>query len=325
MSDVLQRILDLVDTLPATDEAKQRARRRLRDHITAAEAASAPPPMSGQSASSRPRRIWMTAAAAVLVLVVGIAVSLGLRSPEASAIDSLAYTVVSLPDTALRDVGFERQSVSRALSVVMADPSDPATQDIAYYELVNTVRRQSTDGIVQITRTVTGVEYITDTAPAVSADIEARLDIGAPQTVTQPLSERYLEEEALISDHPDTLEQRIRNLVDQYGDPMIDDNVEVLGWILDLERTHLLRPTERAAALTVVGLLDGVESRQEDSNVVVEVAYTTPDGREKMTATFDTAGRLVAETLTALDGLPGITDGETLRFSATYTVPSPLP
>lgn len=320
MSDILRTILDLIDTSEGTGDAKQQARRRLHEHINAAEAAAVPP-----RASSRPRRIWMAVGAAVLVLIVGVVVSVGPRPPEASAIDSLAHTVVSLPDTALRDVGFERRSVSRALSVVMADPADSTTRDIAYYELATTVRRQSTDGIVQITRTVTGVEYLTDTDPAVAADVEARLDVGAPQTVTQPVSERYLEEEALVSDDPDTLEQRIRNLVDQYGDPMIDDDVEVLGWILDLERTHPLRPTERAAALTVIGGLNGVENRQEDTDVVIEITYTTPDGRDKLTATFDPTGWLVAETLTALDGLPGITDGATLRFDATYTVPSPLP
>ncbi|MEA2010673.1 MAG: hypothetical protein U9N78_08215 [Actinomycetota bacterium] len=328
MNEILRRILTLIDTPDDVADAKERARLRLREHIAASTPSSASPfaHADGRYGRHRLSRFWMPAgAAAVVAIVVSIGILIGVSTPEATAIDELAYTVVVLPDEALHDVDTESHASTRSLSVVMADPQDSDAKNLVYFVSADIARRQSTAGVVQITRTVTSIEYLGDVDQATADRVEADLEIGVPETVTQPLSVRYYEEEALITDDPDVLEQRIDELIDRYGDPAIDDDIETFRWILNLHRTHSLTPAERSATLTVLGRLDNVKSRRVGTDVVAVVEYATPDGREVLSASFNPEGWLVEETLTALDGVPGLVAGETLRSTAIYAPPSVAP
>jgi hypothetical protein len=283
-----------------------------------------------QTAPSRwpRRRVVMGWAAAVAALVVGIVVFLPTAgtTPAEAAMEEIARAAESVDPTTVTDQEFVyTRSENLALRAVdresLGELGVEYDEDQLIYQLLTTRETWfGSDNTVRIRTTVHEVRFFneTDQTAYQAAGLAEADQVGETETITVELPET----EEWPTD-PNLLDQTIRErMTTSRGQP---DTVEYLELALTIIREGIISPELRAAALRLIGGLDGlnIDSRTEAAHTIFFIEYTDSGVETRYSFAIDEHGYLRHEQRLNLTADPqfGIS-ASTIIHQADYTQPT---
>ncbi len=85
----------------------------------------------------------------------------------------------------------ERHATIRALTRLSGDLPEPLNGDIAVIVTTEKTRRTSDDDLVQVTQTITDIEFLTNVPPAEQTVVSDLVGVGTTETWTYPLDDDH--------------------------------------------------------------------------------------------------------------------------------------
>ncbi len=336
--DNLRFLNRLVQETAPDEQQTESARRSLLDHIDASQMReqlrSLVDPVPDDTITvplwntqTRPwawRAVVMRIAVAASVIAVATLAVVGiLNLPAADAtLENLARAVELLPNEALTDVAVQRHAHTETLIIEPVDVTNPELGLVGVIVTTEETRRQSSDGIIQIETTITDAMFITPVDADTQAEIADRVGIGTTETVTAVLADNLGVDRQVLSSDAGTIHQRLLTSITADGDTSTPTSTQILDEIITLHKTFILTPSERAATIEVLAMIEDLIVNTDETTVTVTSEYVTETGREQLTGGFDQSGWLIAESLMLLDGIPGLTTGPVSEYAAKFTPPN---
>lgn len=335
--DDLRNLNRLVQDIEPDAQQTESARRSLMDHIDASQTRDellelidpipddtiTVPPWNTQDPRSASRVAMIRiAVAASVIAVAALAVVSVLNSPAADAtLDNLARAVEILPNEAFTGIAVERHTHTESLVIEPIDVTDPDLGLVGVIITTDETRRQSPDGIIQVETTITDATFITPVDTATQTEVANRIGVGTTETITAVLPDNVGVDRRLLSSDAKTVYQRLVLSIATDGDTSTPVSTQILDEIIALHTAFILTPSERAATIEVLAMVDDLIVETDGTTVTVTSKYVTEAGRELLTATYDRSGWLIRQSLTFLDGVPGLTSDPVPAYRAEFTPP----
>lgn len=125
----------------------------------------------------------------------------------------------------------------------------------------------------------------------------------------------------ILSSDAETVYQQLLSSITADGDTSTPVSTQILDEIITLHKTFILTPPERAATIEVLAMVNDLTIETDGTTVTVTSEYVTETGREQLTVGFDQSGWLITQSLTFLDGIPGLTSNQVPVETVEYTPP----
>ena len=149
--------------------------------------------------------------------------------------------------------------------------------------------------------------------------------VGSVEILTTAAPDHPGTDRSVLSSDADTVYQQLMASIAAHDDTATPGSTQILDEIIGLHTTFVLTPSERAATIAVLAMVDDLSVTTDGATVTVTSEYATEAGREVLTALFDGSGWLVGESLVLLDGVPGLTSERVQAYRATYAAPDVIP
>ena len=302
-SQTRDQLLELVDSVPD-------------DTITV-------PTWNTRNPRSATRAVLMRIAVAASVIALAALAVVGvLNSPAADAtLDNLARAVEILPNEAFTGVAVERHTHSETLVIEPIDVTDPDRGLVGVIVTTEEIRRQAPGGIIQIETTIMDATFITPIDGAAQSAVEIRIGVGTTETVTAVLPDNLGVDRQLLSSDAQTVYQHLVTSINTDGDLSTPVSTQILDEIIALHTTFILTPSERAVAIEVLAMVEGLNVEADEDSVTVTSEYVAEERREQLAAGFDRSGWLITHSLTFVDGVPRLTTDPVTVYTADLTPP----
>lgn len=302
----------LVDVAEPSSLESARMRRALVDKLT----------KPGARPAWRRVAVALTGAAAAMTLALLIVTMVG--TDPAEAVRNVAAAVATIPDEEFTKTEVERRIDQTVLVIEPIDADDPLATEAAFLLPITEIQRLAPDGSLQKEETTGEPAFFTPVDDTSVTIIRERLRVGEAQVSTFPPSTPP-DEEAMLTDDPELLADRINETITRFGPPEIPHEVQVVSMVASIYNATLPTPSERAALLEVLASTSGLEFPPPQAADTVEVAvnYTYDDGAAaRLSLILDSQGWLVRETESLLDGIDALSiPPGTAVFDRVFTPP----